>query len=294
MLISRRSLLQAGAGGAAWLALSAQTSPGAETARQAAASPAGLRIGMCDWSLGKTGDLDMFKLGREIGLDGVEVSINFPGPGQHLRDPAVQRLFKSAMAEHHVAAPSVALGILNNVPLKSEPKAAIWLADAIDVARVLGAKAILIAFFGAGELRMDNETDVSRTVDVLKELAPRAEKANVVLGLENTLSAEDNLRLLERVGSNWAQVYYDCKNSADLGRDVPAEIRLLGPRICQVHLKNGGDLLSAPGNVNFAACADAFREIGYRGWYVLETANPSGDVIADTRANIEYVRRYFS
>jgi sugar phosphate isomerase/epimerase len=294
MLISRRDLLRAGAAGSAWLALGARGASGAESAAPPTGPGAGLRIGMCDWSLGKTGNITMFGLAREIGLDGVEVSINFPGPGQHLRDPEVQRQFKAAMKENHLVAPSVALGILNEVPLKSEPKAAIWLADAIDVARALDARVILIAFFGAGELKMDDEKGVARTVDVLKELAPRAAKAQVILGLENTLSAQDNMGILERVGSDWVQVYYDFKNSADFGRDVPAEVRLLGKRICQVHLKNGAELLSGPGNVNFPACADALREVGYRGWYVLESTSPSGDRVADTRANIEYVRQHFS
>jgi hypothetical protein len=39
--------------------------------------------------------------------------------------------------------------------------------------------------------------------------------------------------------------------------------------------------------------AQAFFDVGYRGWYVLETDSPSKDVIADTRANIDYVRKTF-
>ena len=39
--------------------------------------------------------------------------------------------------------------------------------------------------------------------------------------------------------------------------------------------------------------AQEFFEIGYRGWYVLETEAPSKDLMADTRANIEYVRATF-
>jgi sugar phosphate isomerase/epimerase len=292
MSITRRDLLKAAAAGAAWAALGQRAAPAAEQlAPRRVGAP---KVAMCDWSLGKTGDVAAINLAREAGLDGVEVSINFPGPGQHLRDTAVQRQFIGALKRSRVAAPSVALGILNGVPLKSEPKAAIWLADAIEVARALGAKVILVAFFGDGELKMGNDQEINRTVDVLRELAPRAARARVALGLENTLSAEDNLRLLDRVGSDWVQVYYDCKNSADLGRDAAAEIRALGRRICQVHLKNGAEFLSGPSNVNFAACADALRAVGYRGWYVLETTNPSGDVIADTGANADYVRRVFA
>ena len=32
---------------------------------------------------------------------------------------------------------------------------------------------------------------------------------------------------------------------------------------------------------------------GYRGWYVLETNSPSKDIVADTRANIDYVKKTF-
>jgi len=290
MLMTRRQLLKAGIGTAAGLALAAESR---RAGAQAAHPTPGVRVGMCDWNLGKTGQVDAISLAQEVGLDGVEVSIDFPGPGQHLRDEKMQRQYLVAAKSHGVAIPSVALGILNGVPLKSEPKAAIWLLDAIGVARRLGAANMLLAFFGSGELRMQDERDIARVVDVLREAAPRAEKARVTLGLENTLSAQDNMAILDRVRSDAVRVYYDLKNSADLGRDVPAEIRMLGNRICQVHVKNGDLLLSQRTNVDFPACAQALRDIGYTGWYILETASPS-DFRADTRANIEYVRKTFA
>ena len=37
--------------------------------------------------------------------------------------------------------------------------------------------------------------------------------------------------------------------------------------------------------------AQEFHDIGYRGWYVLETGRRTKDIVADTRANIEYVKR---
>ena len=39
--------------------------------------------------------------------------------------------------------------------------------------------------------------------------------------------------------------------------------------------------------------AKEFYDIGYRGWYVLETGSPTKDIVADTRANIEYVKKTF-
>jgi hypothetical protein len=58
-------------------------------------------------------------------------------------------------------------------------------------------------------------------------------------------------------------------------------------------VKNGPKLMSEPDILDWPRLAQEYHAIGYRGWYVLETGSPSGDLIADTRANIEYVRNTF-
>lgn len=234
-----------------------------------------------------------FALAREIGLDGVEVSVGHIADDLWLRRPEVQEQFLAAAEEHGIGIPSMALGVLNEVPLKSDERAAVWVHDSIDVAHNLGATRLLLAFFGAGELDMADEAAIDHVVEILRREAPRAEDADVILGLENYLCAEDNLRILERVDSDFVRVYYDLRNSADKGYDVPAEIRRLGDRICQVHLKNGGSRLAERKNVDFPACAEALESIGYRGWLVLETASPAG-VVEDTRASLEYAREAFA
>ena len=283
MSLTRRQFLETAALAAG--ALAAGAAGAAET-------PAGPRLAMCDWNLGRTGQVAALELAASVGLDGVEASVSFPGPGQQLRDPAVRRDYRAAANRYRVKIPSLALGILNEVPLASEPKAALWLADSIEAARLLGARVILLAFFGRGTLDMADAEGIGRVVEVLKELAPRAQEAGVTLGLENTLSAEDNLQVLERVGHDAVRVYYDLKNSANAGRDPAAEIRKLGDLICQVHLKNDSKHLDEPDNVDFGKSAAALKEVGYRGWYVLETSSPT-DLMADTRRNLTYVRQTF-
>jgi L-ribulose-5-phosphate 3-epimerase len=75
--------------------------------------------------------------------------------------------------------------------------------------------------------------------DTLKEIAPAAEKAGVILGLEDTNSARDNVRIMGRTKSNAVLTYYDVGNSTKGGFDVVEGIRWLGgARICEVHLKD--------------------------------------------------------
>jgi hypothetical protein len=80
----------------------------------------------------------------------------------------------------------------------------------------------------------------------------------------------------------------------DMTYAIYAEPMLLGHHIRQVHVKNGDRLLETPGGrLEWPRMAQELYDIGYRGWYVLETSSPTSDVVADTRANIEYVRRTF-
>ena len=129
-------------------------------------------------------------------------------------------------------------------------------------------------------------------MDVLAQAAPRAEAAGVVLAIENTLSAEDNLKIVERIGSRAVRIWYDVGNSSVWGYDVPAEIRRLGrEQISMFHIKDGKSLLGE-GQINFPAIAAAVKDIGYDGWLILETASPN-DLEADTRRNIAYLKRVF-
>ena len=101
----------------------------------------------------------------------------------------------------------------------------------------MGVRVVLLPFFGRCALETAAEMD--KVGDVLKELAPAAEKAGVVLGLEDTISARDNVRIMDRTQSSAVLTYYDVGNSTSNGFDVVKEIRWLGSaRICEVHLKD--------------------------------------------------------
>jgi hypothetical protein len=89
-------------------------------------------------------------------------------------------------------------------------------------------------------------------------------------------------------------VYYDARNiKSRLKADPYHEPKMLGKRIHQVHVKNGQKLMRDSDILDWQRLALEYHDIGYRGWYVLETGSPNKDLIADTRANIEYVRKTF-
>jgi len=255
------------------------------------ADPAGrgFKIGAPEWSLGKA-DPTCFDVAREIGLDGVQVDLGNVSNHLHLRRSEIQQAYLEAARRTGLTISSLALAELNEVPLKSDSRAAIWLLDSIPAARALGVRVILVAAFANGELKGD-KAGVDRTVQILLEAAPRAEKAGAILGLENYLSAPENLDIIQRVGSPAVQVYYDVGNSADKGYDIYQEIRLLKGQICEFHAKDGNFMLGQ-GRIDFGKVRAAMDEIGYRGWIQIEAAAPHG-LINDYRADLRFLKNIF-
>lgn len=247
------------------------------------------KIGACEWSLRKA-DPSCFDVAKQIGLDGVQVNMGNAANNMWLRRPEVQRDYIAAAKRTGLEIASLAMGELNSVGLKSEPRAAIWLHDSVDVIKALGVNIVLVAQFFKGDLKGD-KVGTDRTVDLLKELAPRAENAGVILGIENYLSAEENLDILDRVKSPAVQVYYDVGNSTDKGYDIYREIPMLKGRICEFHAKDAGFMLGK-GRIDFAKVRAAIDEIGFKGWIQIEAAAPK-NLVSDYQAHLGFLRQHF-
>ena len=305
MALSRREFVKqatiASSLGAAPLGPLAAATDGAQSApstKSSGSKPLPIKIGMTDWNLGQRGDIAKIPLAREIGLDGIQVSPQFPTDDNtpHLRDPKTQAEFKRVALENGIQICSLAIGNpgKSRLPLHTNPAAAILLVEAVEVARNLGTNNILLPILGDSHINMANAQEVNTFVAMMKEVARYAEKAGVVVGLEDWISADDNIRLLDAIGSDFVGVYYDARNiKSRLKVDPYDEPKKLGKRIHQIHVKNGQKLMRDTDILDWQRLAQEYHDIGYRGWYVLETGSPNDDLIADTRANIEYVRQTF-
>ncbi len=281
LTMNRRAMLKAAAGLAGGVWASAWL-PKATAAEQAGK----IRIGSCRIGLADA---------RKAGLDGVEIGVGGPADTLQIADSAVRQKYKEEMQQTGLVISSFMMGLLNGNPLASDPRAPAWLEQSIDAAKDLGAGVILVAFFGKGSLLEGDQVkkaDVDVVVERLKAAAPRAKQADVILAIENTLSAKQNIEILDRIGQESVAVYYDVGNSTRMGYDVPAEIRLLKDRIAMLHFKDGPNYLGE-GAVKFDPIAAAIKDIGYHGWIVMETSNPSKDAVADAKRNAAYIRKLF-
>jgi sugar phosphate isomerase/epimerase len=255
----------------------------------AALRAAGFKVGVTDWNLKLTGKAEAVALAKQIGFDGVQVSLGRdPAETLPLGDPIVQQAYLAESKRVGLPLASVCLDVLHRNYLKNDPLGQRWVADSIPIARALGVRVVLLPFFGKGALMATAEMDY--VGDALREIAPAAERANVMLGLEDTISARDNVRIMERTKSPAVLTYYDVGNSTVNGFHVVEEIRWLGrDRICEVHLKDNPHFLGE-GPIAFPPIIDALADIGFNGWAQLETDSPTKSIEADMSRNLHYIR----
>src|SRR5512132_3975345 len=95
--ITRRDFMkQAGLAPVAVPAI-AQAQRAAAPQTKQALNPVPGRLRMTDWNLGQRGDITKLALAREIGLDGIQVSVQYPTDGKPtLRDDKTQEAFRRA------------------------------------------------------------------------------------------------------------------------------------------------------------------------------------------------------
>ena len=160
-----------------------------------------------------------------------------------------------------------------------------------ETAPQLGAKVILVPFFGGGQIE-DAHINAPRFIDGLKAAAETAEKHGVFLAIESTLSAAQHQQIIDNVGSSAVGVYYDMGNATGLGYDSPSEIRDLGSAITQMHIKDTGGNHAGEGDVDFSAVFEAAHAVGYDSWFVLETPGKD-DPVASAAKNLNFVRNNF-
>lgn len=254
------------------------------------AKPAGLKIGVMDTVFKMAGKPESVALAKKLGLAAVQVTLGRSTDGKTLplEDPAIQAAWVAASKEHGIPLDSTYIDMLHADCLKDNPNAPMWVRKGIEITKKLNAPVLMLVFFGKCQVLQRPELD--RTIGLIKELAPEAERAGVVLGFENTSSGADNRYALDQVKSKAFKVWYDVGNSTYNGYDVPAEIRALGrDRICMFHIKDRGYL--GEGKVNLSEVLRAIDDIRFEGYANLETTSPSGDVVADTRRNLEYLQK---
>jgi sugar phosphate isomerase/epimerase len=245
--------------------------------------------------------LGAIQLAKDVGADGVEVDMGGLGDrptfDNKLADPAVRKQFLDASRNLGVAICSLAMSgfYAQSFPEREHIEKVVQ--DCIDTMGLMGVKTAFLPLGVRGDLVKRPELRPA-VVERLKAIAPRAEKAGVVIGIETALDAEGDKKLLDDIGSPAIRVYFNFSNSLQAGRDLYKELRTLGKeRICQIHCTDqDGVWLQDDTRLDMPRAKATLDDMGWGGWLVIERsrrADRSRDVKGNFSANAHYLKTVF-
>lgn len=144
------------------------------------------------------------------------------------------------------------------------------------------------------EASIKDELARKEALQNIEQILEYADKFDVRIGLEVDLRAEELLDFINKINSSRIGVCYDIGNCTSYGFNCPEEIRILGDKIFEVHLKDrkvGGNQSMTLGeaDADFDGCFLALKEIGYKGNYILQ-AWRGKDYLDDARKQLEFTK----
>ena len=265
-------------------------------------SAARYKIALCDWMILKRQKLGAFQLTKDIGADGVEVDMGSLGTNETFvsaitTNAVLRQQFLDKARELNLEIPSLAMSGFYAQSFADRPTVPRMVQDCIDTMVAMKVKIAFLPLGVRGDLVTHPELRPA-IVARLKAIAPAAEKAGVILGLETSLPAAEEIQLLDEIGSPAVKCYFNFSNALGAGRNVPEELRRIGKdRLCQIHATDeDGVWLENDPKINMPQVKRALDEMGWSGWLVIERSRDARDarnVRKNFGANTAYLKTVF-
>ena len=258
-------------------------------------------IAVCDWMILKRQKLGAFQLAKDIGADGVEVDMGSLGQRDtfenQLTNAVLRQQFLNKAHDLGLGIPSLAMSGFYGQSFAERPTVPRMVQDCVDLMKQMNVK---IAFLPLGV-----KCDLTKfpglrpvIVERLKAAGKQAEAAGVVIGVETSLSAADEVKLLDEIGSPAIKSYFNFANAIQNGRDLTSELRTLGKeRLCQIHCtdEDGAWLQNDP-KIDMPKVKQTLDDLGWSGWLVIERSRDAKDprnVKWNFSANAAYLQSVF-
>jgi sugar phosphate isomerase/epimerase/dienelactone hydrolase len=259
------------------------------------------RVAVVDLMLLKRQKPGALPLAKTVGADGLELDMGGLGDREtfdnKLAIDSVRQQFMDKAGELHIGIASLAMTGFYAQSFATRPTYQRMLEDCI---RTMQQMHVRVGFLPLGV-----NADLSKhpelrpaVVERLKIVGRMAEQAGVIIGIETSLSAAEDVKLLKDIGSTAIQIYFNFANALDAKRDLYEELRILGKeRICQIHCTNtDGVWLQNDTAIDMRKVKEVLDKMGWNGWLVIGRSRDAKDpknVKANFGANTAYVKSIF-
>ena len=259
------------------------------------------KIGLIDLMLLKRQKLGAVTLTAQLKADGVEVDMgglgNRPTFENQLLTDSVRQQFLQTAKENKVEIFSLAMTGYYAQSFCGRTEYIKSIEDCIRTMQLMNVKHAFLPLGVQCDLRK-NPSVRDSVVARLKVAGKMAEQAGVIIGIETALSAKEEVQLLKEIGSPGIKIYFNFSNPLKEGRDLIAELKILGnERISMIHATNKDSVwLENDRQIDMYKVKKTLDEMGWSGWLVIERsrdAKKPSDTKYNYGANTAYLKKVF-
>lgn len=258
------------------------------------------KVAVCDWMILKRQKLGAFGLAAEIKADGIELDMgglgNRPTFDSKLGDPVERQKFLDKSKETGVGISSIAMSGFYAQSFATR-EIAPMITDCIQAMKNMKVK---VAYLPLG-----TQTDLVKNPELRPEVIKRLQwagkevgKIGGVIAIETSLSATEEKKLLDEVGSKYIKSSFNFANAVDNGRDISSELKILGKKyVAQIHASNTDQFwLENDKAIDMPKIKETLDEIKWSGWLIVERSRDVTqvhNVKANYGANVAYLKKIF-
>lgn len=259
------------------------------------------KIALIDLMLLKRQKVGAISLAHQLGADGLELDMGGLGNritfDSKLSIDSLREQFIRSANENHIEISSIAMTGYYAQSLCSRPNYQQSIEDCIATMQKMQVKTAFLPLGVQCDLRKNPEVRNS-VVSRLQWIGKKAETAGVIVGIETSLSAKEEVALLKQIGSPAIKIYFNFSNPLKEGRDLCSELKILGRnRICMIHATNKDSVwLQNDPAINMPLVKKTLDKMGWSGWLVVERSRDATrpkDVKANYGANTAYLKSIF-
>lgn len=258
------------------------------------------KVAVCDWMILKRQKLGAFGLAAEIKADGIELDMgglgNRPTFESKLGDPAERQKFLDKSKETGVGISSIAMsGFYAQSFAKREITPMID--DCIKTMKDMNVKVAYLPLGTQSDLIKNPELR-PEVIKRLKWAGEQVGKIDGVIAIETSLSAKEEKKLLEEVGSKYIKSSFNFANAVDNGRDISSELKILGKEyLAQIHASNtDNSWLENDKAIDMRKIKKTLDKMKWSGWLIVERSRDVTqvhNVRANYGANVAYLKKIF-
>jgi sugar phosphate isomerase/epimerase len=259
------------------------------------------KVAVCDWMILKRQKLGAFGLAAEIKADGIELDMgglgNRPTFDSKLGDPIERQKFLDKSKETEVGISSIAMSGFYAQSFAKRETIVPMIEDCVKAMKDMKVKVAYLPLGTESDLVKNPELRPI-VIERLKWAGKQVGKIGGVIAIETSLSAAEEKKLLEEIDSKYIKSSFNFANAVDNGRDIVAELKILGKKhLAQIHASNTDKVwLENDTAIDMPKIKQTLDEMKWSGWLIVERSRDVAqvhNVKANYGANVAYLKKIF-